>query len=87
MYWVLNGTVLHDGLGYNMTFLQPHCLGHLTFYAYSPAKIRCLIELNSENATAFNSTSGAVIIPVPNEKGLIMNYEYIIKEESVELPM
>ena len=87
MYWVANGTVLHDGLGYNMTFLQPHCLGHLTFYAYSPAKIRCIIELISENATAFNSTSGAVIIPVPNEKGLIMNYEYIIKEESVELPM
>ena len=78
MYWVANGTVLHDGLGYNMTFLQSYCLGHLTFYAYSPAEIRCLIELISGNATALNSTSGIVIIRVPNEIGLVMNYVMII---------
>ena len=56
-----------------MTFLQSYCLGYLTFYAYSPAKIRCLIELNSEN-----STSGIVIIQVPNEIGLAMNYVIVI---------
>ena len=78
MYWVLNGTVLHDGLGYNMTFLQPYCLGYLTFDAYSPAEIRCLIDLHSENANAFNTTSATVFIQVPNEIGLVINYVMII---------
>ena len=77
MYWVANGTVLHDGLGYNMTFLQPYCLGHLRFDAYSPAEIRCLVEFISGNATAFNSTSETVNVQVPNEIGLVINYVMI----------